>query len=1563
MKNKNYVRLNSIITILQSLITITIFLMACQPSYGQNGVDSLDVGLVKDINQGSSGSLLSSPTDVNGTLFFAATDGQYGNELWMSDGTTAGTQLVKDINPNGDSLPRELTVLNGVLFFEADDGENGSELWRSDGTESGTQLVADINPNGDSDPGGLTVSNGTLFFAATDTSDGRELWKTDGTETGTELVKNIYTNGDSNPADLINVEETLFFSADDGTNGEELWKSDGTESGTQVVANINPNSGDGSNPRFLESVNGTLFFQANNGSDGTELWVSDGTDTGTQLVRDINSGGDAFPRNLTNVNGTLFFSADDGNSGTELWKSDGTEAGTQLVKDINSFSFSTPDGLTAVGNTLYFSADDGVNGRELWKSDGTENGTKLVKDINPGLIGSLATSSAGNFETELFNFNQTLIFRADDGTNGAELWRSDGTESGTTLIQDIKPGAEGSVPQLFTALDDVLFFRASDGTNGDELWKGESEIQNLISCPDVQLASGSGLPMDKIALSGLPGELIEPLAAEVTASGTDSSAFAFAVRDTFLVPFYPGVKKEGGSVSLRFRGTNQRCSNTISFTIDPLPDESGETQAVVDSLDNFIEFKIGLVGVDQDELRNTSIENLPEILRPLAIAQRSLDNIRSDISSLQKSGQSDSRLQQFEPNMDFTDYILKRTEVRLLPDAIRDAMRPILEQREQTLENNNCFPENITTAEDLSFCMNLEQQGNFFFSVGNLREQIPGATLKRAFDEISADAVTMASMHPDTRVGLAIAILRTAHLANKAPFKIAPNGFSDIDFDVSTTNFNEDDTEPGEWSNATVRAEGSGWGLNEEILDVLLTFDPTGAAVDAFTIEPHLNEYATEAFRDLKQQAFNDLVQQTTGREEIGIPAAVTPPIDISDQMWSVVDADGLEIINRTEYLPAPPFPPSQAELAISTRDSQFPTSITGVRSIAVEAIDPVYSTITNTATGNIVPKDPVPSGCPGTNPVTLEPNAEYQIKVTTFNAINPRVEIASTVGEIISQSFERLTESSGETTVIFKAPRKTAPYLTYISAESISQTGLRALPEAPVRRENLSIQIGETEISSDCEPPPLSEVAGDGNGGGIGGGASESTIPSGGVYGHPHFINFKGAGFDFQAVGEFILAKSNRQDEDFEVQLRLEPISGMFVNLTIATAVAMDVAGDRVVLVSGEDQPLKVNGSPATVSRGNPLELSQGGIIYRTARSYTIDWPSGNHRVETLIDPDAATPRLPNVHFFTKAESVTQAQDSLDGLIGGFQTRNSEVIDPGSFRELYRVYGNDWRISQEESLFGTPTFSDPDFPQQQFTIDQLSAQRREDARQICEDAGVSNPMLLNNCILDVATTQDPELANDVVNLTIAPPDTFITTGTPFPAPVNLRASLRDSVIDLTWNSVQDSALARYRIYRDTTSLSGTPANFTPIDSVASVDSSYTDRDIKGGETYFYRVTALDSSGTESEFSREAEVSTTSTSITDKDKTELPEQITLEGNYPNPFNPSTTIRFGLRDASYVSLKVYNILGRQVATLVDDQITAGWHEVRWDAGRNASGVYIAVLDHRDRRISHQMLLIK
>jgi len=224
------------------------------------------------------------------------------------------------------------------------------------------------------------------------------------------------------------------------------------------------------------NVNGTIFFTANNGTNGVELWKSNGTKEGTVLVKDIVGGvGSSNPYHLTNVNGKLFFTAETAATGRELWKSDGTAAGTVLVKDIKpgtgyGISFLLHDLFVNVNGTLFFTADNGVNGRELWKSNGTEGGTVRVMDIWEGSLDSRID--------ELTVVNGTLFFVANDGKTGPNLWKSDAT--GTQRVGGFAPNSWIDVSNL-EAVNGNLFFTASSGfNNSNKLWKTDGTVAGTV---------------------------------------------------------------------------------------------------------------------------------------------------------------------------------------------------------------------------------------------------------------------------------------------------------------------------------------------------------------------------------------------------------------------------------------------------------------------------------------------------------------------------------------------------------------------------------------------------------------------------------------------------------------------------------------------------------------------------------------------------------------------------------------------------------------------------------------------------------------------------------------------------------------------------------------------------------------------------------------------------------------------------------------------------------------------------------------------------------------------------
>jgi ELWxxDGT repeat protein len=484
------------------------------------------VVLVKDISPNNANGLYGNigPNDLiefNDKLYFLANDKETGREIWTSDGTEEGTQLLADIRPVVDGnysgtypfAPEGFTEFQDKLYFSANGDENNRELWVTDGTKEGTQLLADINPNDSSNPSNFIEFNDKLYFSADDGENGQELWVTDGTTENTQLAADIapgitnYEFGAVPNSSYLNnftaFNNKLYFAANDGENGIELWTSDGTAESTQLLVDLAPGVSNegyayGSQPNNFIEIDDKLFFAASpvgNAKDTSfnntnELWVSDGTAEGTQIVADIRSGVDNYgneygfgPDDFVELNNKLYFTANDGDNGNELWVSDGTEDGTQLIADIapgsaSSYAF----GLTEFDGKLYFSANDGENGEALWVSDGTTEGTKLLAD----------SSSFPRYFTE---FQDKLYFSANDGENGREIWSTDGTTEGTQIVTDIRPGGDeyyyfSRDPRYLTVVGNELFFSAGNSETGIELYK--LTVDDLTGEPPIIINGSNG---------------------------------------------------------------------------------------------------------------------------------------------------------------------------------------------------------------------------------------------------------------------------------------------------------------------------------------------------------------------------------------------------------------------------------------------------------------------------------------------------------------------------------------------------------------------------------------------------------------------------------------------------------------------------------------------------------------------------------------------------------------------------------------------------------------------------------------------------------------------------------------------------------------------------------------------------------------------------------------------------------------------------------------------------------------------------------------------------------------
>lgn len=602
--------------------------------------------LVADIRPGRHGNVAQVPTIAGNTLYFSANDGVHGVELWRSDGSQAGTVMVSDIRPGpassnpgairalspgvvlfqatrddvgselfrsngsagGTVLVRDLlpgtgsgfsiegsfaAVHDGLYYFPGNNGSTGDELYRSDGTSAGTQLVADMRPGADgASPRHLHSTVVGLLFTAS-TSEGTSLWRshgtaattislgipmsalvessfarlndaivfadtvgalrrTDGTVAGTTLLR--ISGGTGDPTAFNG---QVYFRSFDSSAGFELFRTDGTVAGTTLAASINPGA-DSSAPTNLRVVGDRLVFSAVRTPFGRELWQLAAGDTQAVPLGNIaEETGSSAPRLLGRLGDRVVFTAFRDDLGREPWISDGTATGTELLLDINPgppngmfFHDQTHVRTVAHQGQLYFLGHDSDSGAELWRTDGTTTGTVRVTEIGPGNIGGpgqsryvpyfrpagdslyLAASTTGNSDaTRLWRVDgttgsamlihpdlrlddsdynprpsaalgSTLLFSAEEITGGGlQLYRTDGTPASTTLVRSIDPS--GTYPSWLTTVGNQVFFTAFTSTIGRELWQSDGTFAGTSLVKDVRPGPFSSIPLDLTAHDGI----------------------------------------------------------------------------------------------------------------------------------------------------------------------------------------------------------------------------------------------------------------------------------------------------------------------------------------------------------------------------------------------------------------------------------------------------------------------------------------------------------------------------------------------------------------------------------------------------------------------------------------------------------------------------------------------------------------------------------------------------------------------------------------------------------------------------------------------------------------------------------------------------------------------------------------------------------------------------------------------------------------------------------------------------------------------------------------------------
>ncbi len=323
--------------------------------------DGTDVGtyMLKDIWPGETGSIPIRLTVLDGKLLFFANDGTHGDELWISDGTEVGTVLVKDINPGAghairrNYLPqqRDYKVFASALFFAADSGGSYSQLWHSDGTEAGTALVKNVcsgcNANNFS-TGEFTILNDTLYLI----SEIKDMWRSDGTTDGTVQVQGPFAaNWPNFPKYLTAADGALYMSGGNDVFTPDLWISDGTEAGTREVINFT----DYGTPHQFSALNGKVYFLSDD-----NLYSTDGTEMGTQIESSLVVEVPTLKRSILVVwKNELYYLAKAADGKVNLYKTDGSANGEVRVSAQKNFSpfFQEPLYVVKTEDYLYYNAD------------------------------------------------------------------------------------------------------------------------------------------------------------------------------------------------------------------------------------------------------------------------------------------------------------------------------------------------------------------------------------------------------------------------------------------------------------------------------------------------------------------------------------------------------------------------------------------------------------------------------------------------------------------------------------------------------------------------------------------------------------------------------------------------------------------------------------------------------------------------------------------------------------------------------------------------------------------------------------------------------------------------------------------------------------------------------------------------------------------------------------------------------------------------------------------------------------------------------------------------------
>ncbi len=490
--------------------------------------------LVRDINTTPIG-VSSDPAflgALGGSTYLAATAGTHGVELWKTDGTNAGTVMVKDIEAGaGSSNPTNFVAVGSVAYFAATTQASGTKLWVTDGTSTGTRKVTDMAAGiiGFT-PAVVGVLGARILITGADGSTaytGLYLWGSDGTAAGTVQLAGINFGPGVKPNGLaVASNGKAYFAGFDQVQGFEPWVTDGTAAGTHVLASLG--SGlfvssfvqVGNYVYFTASVNalinlfrirltddvieqvtssidiedystgdlpltpfGTLVLFVGKSAGVEQVWRSDGTAAGTYAVANFNStvGNSYLPPRFTVIGNHVLFATNTVSSGINegVLSTDGTVAGTVNLSAVSFPNPALPETVLGTAGPYAYFGTAGYGA--IYRTDGTPSGTQVVS-TPPSLVGVL--SFAGDASTVYF---QWVGVNPTSGVT--EYWtaRYDPTANTTTVLQRsaVPSGTSPQPAKLFAWSAGRLFFGSFDPTKGLEPWVSDGTLAGTQFLADI----------------------------------------------------------------------------------------------------------------------------------------------------------------------------------------------------------------------------------------------------------------------------------------------------------------------------------------------------------------------------------------------------------------------------------------------------------------------------------------------------------------------------------------------------------------------------------------------------------------------------------------------------------------------------------------------------------------------------------------------------------------------------------------------------------------------------------------------------------------------------------------------------------------------------------------------------------------------------------------------------------------------------------------------------------------------------------------------------------------------